>query len=1101
MRHFVRLFAFLLVCGFTVAAAYGQAVATVSGTITDSSGALMTAAQISAKNQGTGLERTGQTDADGHYVIALLPIGRYTVTVTANGFRTMENKDVLLEVNQSLSLDFKLSPATVTTEVNVTAEAPVVEAQRTDASLGQVIHTEQVSELPLNGRDFAQLAFLNTGTVKQERPGNFLNSGGSSEVSFRGSVAVSSQGMRENANDWLYDGVDNNELTAGGVGFLPSIDAISEFKVMTYNFSAQYGSRAGTTVIVSSKSGTNSFHGSVFEFLRNDVLDARNVFDGPTKGKYIQNEYGAALGGPIKKDKTFFFLDFQVNRVRQGLTLINSVPTLLERQGIFTETFADQPTQPTIYNPSSTVTVGGVTTRTPFTGNMIPSGSINGVAKALMAMLPPPNIPNLQSNNFRSNPVKALDDPQWDARLDHALTSNDHIFARFSWDQAQQFLPDGLPGQGSPGAFTSDQTFRTHSRNVAISESHIFAPTLINQFTAGYNRDFNYITSIGYGSNLAAALGIPGANLGPIETSELTQISITGFAGFGDRQFSPFQGGTNVYHYSDVLNWVHGQHSFAFGFTFRAMQENTLGDNALAGNFSFNRLFTAGFKNNALDATTGNAIASFLLGLPTSGGRNDEFNGFIRGRRWKEYRGFADDTWTLNPNLALTLGMAYAVTTPISEAADRFSNMDFRTATIFVPGQNSDSNVGVKTDYSNVEPRLGFAWTPFGKKTWVVRGGYGIYHDIGATGGTTGPYQNPPFASAYSFFSDNITAVRTLSTGFPPNLPPANLATYAGTWHVIDPNFKQGMVQQWNFDVQKELPGGVLLTVAYAGTHGTRLSMKNIDFNTATLGSGNNPANRRTYPQFGQILNTVSDGWVKYNSLQVKMERRATKDLYLLASYTYSKALANGLRQEITGDPGVNYFPLLGNNDVGLASTDLRNNFTLSYLYNIPIGKGRHFMNGLHGVGQAILGGWEYNGITVIHSGFGLGESLSTNNSGTSLGNRPNIVAGCNGVLSSPTVKQWFNTACFTTPTTGTFGNAPRTWLYGPGRVNFDMSLYKNFLVTERFTLQFRSEFFNIFNHPQFSTPATALGSSAFGTITSTVYSSRQIQFAFKVIF
>lgn len=395
MHRFARVVAFLLLCAIAATVAHGQAVATVSGTITDSSGGVMTAAQVTVHNQGTAFERTANTDADGHYVIALLPIGKYTITVTASGFRTVENKDVLLEVNQSLSLDFKMSPATVTTEVKVTAEVAEVQPQRTDASLGQVIHTEQVSELPLNGRDFAQLAWLNAGTVKQERPGNFLNSGGSSEVSFRGSVAVSSQGMRENANDWLYDGVDNNELTAGGVGFLPSIDAISEFKVMTYNFSAQYGSRAGTTVIVSSKSGTNSFHGSVFEFLRNDVLDARNFFDGPTKGKYIQNEYGAALGGPIIKNKTFFFMDFQVNRVRQGLTLINSVPTALERQGIFTETFADQAVPPTIYDPNSTATVGGVTTRTPFLNNSITPGRIDNIAKALINMLPPPNIPNL----------------------------------------------------------------------------------------------------------------------------------------------------------------------------------------------------------------------------------------------------------------------------------------------------------------------------------------------------------------------------------------------------------------------------------------------------------------------------------------------------------------------------------------------------------------------------------------------------------------------------------------------------------------------------------------------------------------------------------
>jgi hypothetical protein len=289
---------------------YGQAVANISGTVLDVSGAAIANAQVTAHNTGTGLDRAVKSDAQGHYVIALLPIGRYTVSTDSSGFQKTE-RTALLEVGQNLVLDFQLNLASVSQQVTVTGVAPEVQVERTNAEISQTIHTEQVSDLPLNGRDFAQLAWLGTGTVKQERPGNFLNAGGTSEVSFRGSVAVSSQGMRENANDWLYDGIDDNELSAGGVGFLPSIDAISEFRVMTYNFSAQYGSRAGTTILVSSKSGSNTWHGSAFEFLRNDALDARNYFDGVKKGKYIQNQYGASVGGPVIKDKTFFFLDFR----------------------------------------------------------------------------------------------------------------------------------------------------------------------------------------------------------------------------------------------------------------------------------------------------------------------------------------------------------------------------------------------------------------------------------------------------------------------------------------------------------------------------------------------------------------------------------------------------------------------------------------------------------------------------------------------------------------------------------------------------------------------------------------------------------------------
>ncbi len=1092
MLIFVCLFGAAMLSGV----ARGQAVATVSGTVLDATGASVSGAEITARNTGTSQERVVNADSEGHYVINLLPIGNYTVSISAKGFQTTQSS-ITLEVGQSVVLDFKMELASVSTQVEVTAELPQVEVNRTNAEISQVIHTEQVSDLPLNGRDFAQLAWLGTGTVKQERPGNFLNSGGTSEVSFRGSVALSSQGMRENANDWLYDGVDDNELTAGGVGFLPSIDAISEFKVMTYNFSAQYGSRAGTTVVVSSKAGSNSVHGTVFEFLRNDALDARSYFDGPQKGKYIQNEYGASLGGPIKKDKTFFFLDFQVNGVRQGLTIINSVPTALERAGNFTEAGGNAP----IYDAQTAgrpqFISGGVL-------NVIPANRINLIAQTLLNMLPLPtpglNPSNPFSNNYRSTPVKMLNDAQWDARLDHQIGKDDHIFARFSWDNANQFLPDGLPGFGSPGSFNSNQSFTTHARNVAISESHVFSPTLVNQFTAGYNRDFNYITSFGYLSNESQKLGIPGANLGTAATSGLTNLTISGFAGFGDRGFSPFQGGTNVYHYLDSLNWVHGQHSVTFGGEFRAMQENTLGDSFFAGSFGFNKVWTASSGNG----TGGNAVASFLVGLPASGSRNDELNGLIRGRRWKEYREFVEDNWTLSKQLSLQLGFAYAVTTPISEAQNRFANLDFATNKIYVAGQGGGSNVGVKTDWSNVEPRIGFAFSPSRLRNTVVRGGYGIYHDIGATGGATGPYENPPYANAYSFSSDSNTFnTPTLSTGFPANNTVQNPATYLGTWHSIDTNFRQGLVQQWNLDIQQQLPKSIIFTIAYTGTRGTRLSQKNVDLNSAPPNTvGADPLALRPHPGFGPVLETYSGGWLGYQSMQAKVEKRTTKGLYILAAYTYSKALSNGLRQEITGDPGVNYFPFhpFPNADKGLASTDLRNNFTLSFLYNLPVGRGQKFMGDMHGPAQVILGGWSVNGITILHSGFALGETMATNQSGVATGNRPNIVPNC-APPTTQTPTQWFNTACFSTPAVGVLGNAPRTYLYGPGQANLDLSLYKTVAVTEKLNLQFRSEFFNILNHTQFGTPATAFGTGTFGTITTLVNSPRQVQFALKLLF
>src|SRR5581483_6625174 len=1065
-----------LICTLMTGVAAAQAVGSFSGEVTDATGADIPNATVTATNQGTNQQRTATTDASGRYVIVQLPVGTYTISASAAGFKTVQNRDVNLEVQQNRSIDFRMQPSAVTTEVVVSSQVAQVEVQKNDATLGQTIHAEQVSELPLNGRNFVQLALLGPGTT-QGRAATFLNQGASSEVSFRGSMALSAQGMRENSNDWLYDGIDNNELTAGGIGLLPSVDAIHEFRVLTYNYSAQYGSRGGTTVIVSSKSGSNKFHGSVYEFLRNDKLDAHNYFDrSATKAKYRQNEYGFSLGGPIRKDKTFFFGDYQVNSIRQGLTITSTVPTALMKQGIFTESFPGA--------PSVDIYDGRVAGRPIFPGRIIPLAQQDPIGRAIVNLYPDPTFTDRLGGNYVASPVKRLDDYAWNARIDHTFNANDRIFARFTWDNAKQFTPSGLPDFGAASAFASNQTFTTHARNTGISETHIFSPTMINTFTAGYNRVFNYITSFGYGSNMSQKLGIPGANLGTIETSSMTQISITGFNPVGDRQFSPFQGGTNIYHYSDTLDIVHGSHNMHAGFVFRAMQENTLGDNAFAGAFTFDRLFTAQLNGTTLNGATGNAIASLLIGLPTSGSRNDELNGFKRGRRWKEYRGFFQDDWNVRSGLTLNLGMAYDLTTPMSESANRFSSFDPKTNTVFVAGQgNTPDTIGVHTDITGLEPRFGFAWTPWPNGKTVVRGGFGLFHDVSSQGGTQGPYTNPPYANFFSFATNNITPVRTLATGFPPNQTPTDPANYHGAWRSWDPKFEMGLIRQWNLNIQRELPYSTVVTVAYAGTYGTRLMQKSFDFNSTKLGSGNNNATR-AFPNYGSVFVTDSHGWLRYDSLQIKAERRAAKGLYLLGSYTWSKALSNGLRQEITGDPGVDFYPLLPSDaDKGYAGTDQRHALKVSALYSLPFGRGQRWGNNMGRIPNAALGGWEVNWIAFYSTGFPLGFTTATNQSGTNLTNRPNMT--CSGKLSSgQTVTNWFDKTCFSAPAAGTFGNAPRSpEIYGPNQTNFDVSLYKNFPVTESSRVQFRSEFFNIFNHPQFSTPNTALGNALFGQI------------------
>ena len=1092
MRRPLRASMFILAMALLPAAdGFAQSVGSIAGTVLDASKASMPGAVVTARNEGTGAVREVVADTAGRYAMPLLPIGTYTVTASMAGFQAQELNKLVLEVQASLTLNFILDVAALTTQVTVVSEASMAQLQRSDASLGQLINAQQVAELPLNGRNFVQLALLGPGTVSG-RAGSFLAQGPSSEVSYRGSMSVSAQGMRENANDWLYDGVDDNELTAGGVGILPNIDSIREFKVLTHNYLAQYGSRGGTTVLVSSKAGENSFRGSLFEFFRNDALDARNFFDGAKKREWNQNTYGFSLGGPVKKNRTFFFAGFQGNNIDEGLTTVLTVPTALMHQGIFTESFAGAPA-PIIYDPATTRTdpATGLLVRDPFPGNRIPANRISPIGQALLNLLPLPTFTDRLGGNYLANPVKTLNDYQGDLRIDHNFSNSDRVFARFSAEEADQYLPTGLPDFGATGGFSSNQTFDTSATNVALSHTHVFKNNAVNQFTAGYNRVYNNITSFGYGSNKSRELGIPGANLGTEETSSLTRMTFQNFAGVGDRGFSPFQGGTNVYHYINTLTMVKSSHTVNTGASMRAMQLNLLGDTALAGQFAFTPFFTSGFgPTGALNGSTGSSIASLLLGLPASGGRNDQLNGSVKGRRWKEFRGFVDDNWRVSDNLTVTLGLAYMVTTPQSEAKDRFANFDFYTGEIFVGG-----TVGVKTDWSNVQPRIGFSWSPGASTTTVIRGGYGMYHDVSAMGGSTGPYQNPPYANAYAFVSDNITPVRTLATGFPVNSLAVDPASHRGDWTTIDPNFKQGRVQQWSLNVERQLPFRTIASVAYAGSYADRLFDKSRNLNTATPGSGFNPAARRPYPNLQSVITAISRGWMKYNSLQMRLERRASAGNYVLASYTYAKALTNGV-SGFGGDPGIVYFPVASSDDadVGSANTDLRHNFTLSALYQLPFGNGQPLLRDLRGVPQAILGGWGLNAIFVAHSGYPLGMNMANNQSGTSFGNRPD--RACGGTLSDPAVERWFDTSCFVAPAPGVLGNAARTTLFGPGRWNADLSLSKRVAK-----FQFRAEVFNVFNNAQFAVPNTTVGSPLFGRITGTVKSSRQVQLALKYVF
>jgi hypothetical protein len=1145
----------IVVCLFLFSAAsclFGQATGSISGTVTDATGSAVPGAKVTVTAPATGATRSFTTNDAGEYIVPLLGVANYNVQVELQGFSTATANDIRLQVDEHRELDFKLSPASVQTSVEVSASA--VQIQTSDATLGQVITSQQVADLPLNGRDFVQLASLTPGTAQETSGNSFFNGGPSSETSARGSYSLTVGGSRPNSTDWLLDGNDNNELTAGGISIFSSIDSIQEFKVLTYNYSAEWGTRGGPTVLVTTKSGSNQFHGTVFEFFRNTDLDARSFFAASTE-KFNLNQFGVSVGGPIKKDKVFFFADFENKYQRHGIPFTGLVPSVAMRNGDFTDNPFGQPNSVQLINPNATRMVNGSPVSVPFmcdgAGNALPAAAdgsqaagapcnkipqnlLNPISQKLIGLYPLPNANNAALGyNFVSEPVRQLNEGKFDIRLDENFSASDSFFARVSYDQAFSYVPGGAPGFAEAGPFASNQRIINHSRNVALSETHLFSPSTVNQLSGGYNRIFDYITSQGTGSCYASAIGIPGANLGGTSCG-LTSVQMDGgYWSLGDRGFSPFVGGTNVFSVSDTLDMVRGTHDIRVGGNIRANQMNVLTEGFQDGYWIFTGLWA------------GDPQADLLLGLPSLAIHDQTFNGDVTGRRWKMYRPFVEDNWRVSKNLTLNLGLAWALVTPISEVANRQADFNPANGQFLVSGQNAGANAGVHMDLTALEPRIGAAWKPFGSGNTVVRGGYAIFHDSSWNQGAQGLWQNPPyyaesdgfafggsctFATAACAANGLSPSALNVSSGFPVFTAPPVPANFTGTIQSQDVNYKQGRIQQFNVNVEHQLPGQIVVTAGYAGSRSSHLLIDGNNVNVATpsacgvvsgytLGCGpGGSAVGIPYPAFP--YSTVSDifdyGRAHYNSLQIKAETKSVRyGLYGLISYTYSRSYDNGLSDGLGSPIGATYFPLPGwqNLDWALSQTNLNQNFTASIIYQLPFGKGRRFESNANAGVNALVGGWEVTVIEKATSGFPIFVVDSNNGSGVNFQNngnsfmRPNQI--CNPVLSNPTLADFFNTACFAAPAPGELGNASRTPLSGPDFINTDFSIIKHFaLPREGMRLDFRTEFFNLFNHAQFALPYaggnvyTDFNSpSTFGVISNTVNNPRLVQFALKLAF
>ena len=1161
MKKLLRAFFIVTLALVCAPAGWAQATGSFSGTVLDKSGSVISGASVKATSQGTGVSREAKTDDAGHYLIPLLPIGTYTLRVEFPGFQTVETKDLRLQVDEARELNFSLSPSAVSAQVEVSANAVAVET--TNPSLGQVITSEQVTQLPLNGRDFVQLATLTPGTTQETAVNSsFFNGAASSEVSARGSVSLSVGGSRPNVTDWLLDGNDNNELTAGGIGILSSIDAIQEFKVLTYNYSAEYGTRAGPTVLVTTKSGGNDFHGSLFEFFRNKSLDAKSFFATKPE-KFNLNQFGGSVGGPIRKGKTFFFVDGEQKYQRRGITFTGVVPTDAMKAGDFTNNALGQTNLiGAIKNPNvspsvpfqcdasgNPVTPNANGSQTPVPGgsacNKIPASLFNPIAVKLMALYPEPNANNVSSFiNFVNEPTRKLDETKFDVRLDHNFSSADNAFARFSYDQAVSYVPGG----GGPGNFTesfffaSNQGIINHGRNIALSETHVFSPNTVNQVSGGYNRIFNYITSQGTGSCEATKIGIPGANLdcgtgtcrpGGVSCGLTSANFPVTYFSIGDRGFSPFTGGTNVFSISDTLDLIRGKHDVRVGIGIRANQMNTKTEGLQDGLWTFN------------GGVAGDPEADLLLGLSSVTIHDQTFKGPTIGRRWKIYRPFVQDDWRLTKNITLNLGLAWNLTSPISETDNRLSDFNPANGQFLISGQGADKYAGIQWDKTAFEPRIGLAWKPWGSDKTAVRAGYAIYHDSSWNMGAQGLWQNPPY-----FAESDVFAPTSISNGFQIFTAPPIPANFTGNLLAQNTDFKLGKVQQFNLNVEHQLPGQIVLTVGYAGSRGSDILVygNNLNVTTPQACAGGPKAvagyTRGCGPggtfigqpytnfSFNTVFNITDQGSAHYDGLQIKAETKSSRyGIYALIGYTYSRTDDTGFTDGLGSIYGATYYPLPGFRklDWALSGINLDHNFIASVIYDLPFGKGKHFGSSWSSAMNTAFGNWQVTLIEKITSGFPIFVIDSSNPSGVNFLNndffaqsRPDQVGDPNKagpVAANPTcvaparvhtVANWFNPCAFKSAAPGELGNASRTPLSGPDFVNTDFSVIKQFaLPWENMGLNFRAEFFNLFNHTQFGTPNSSGGAfmpdvaakSGFGVLNTTVNNPRLVQFALKLTF
>jgi hypothetical protein len=1096
---------------------FGQTFGEITGVVTDSSGGLVVGATVTVTNPETGVTRNATTNTAGNYTFPALLPGIYNVKSEMQGFQAEIRNGVELQVQQVARIDFQLKVGSMAETIEVTGGAPLLNTE--NATVGTVIENKRIVDLPLNGRNFIQLIALSPNVSA-----NFANNGGqttSRQGGDRTTQEFSVAGMRREFNYYTLDGIANSDVNFNTYLFLPSIDALQEFKVQTGVYSAEFGHEAAQ-VNVSTKSGTNEYHGALFEFIRNSDLDARPygfTSQVPAKNPFKWNQYGFTLGGPIQipklfngKNRLFFLSNYEGFKLRNQTQSVYSTAPAAMRTGDFSQLLPG-------------VVIKDPLNGQPFAGNVIPSGRLDKVAQGLLEFFPAPNISGTGLvNNYLALDANTTNKDQFSQRIDFVESTKSSWFGRYSWQDE---------GAVQPALKLNGTNLLINVKQAMISNTRLFSPTWVNEFRFGYNGFFNsYGRELAYKRDIVAELGIPLLS-DPVPAAwGIPAITITGFSGFGDNTDGPYVTNDHTFQWIDNVSWTHGTHAVKFGGEVRRDRFNQAGNQFPRGSFIIQ------------GQSTGYAFSDFMLGY--SHQDEDSAGLAVTQFRATSQAYYIDDSWKARPNLTIEVGLRYELTPPWADRGDSLINASVpfidtapnaplsRHPTLIRIGSgpfyaNSpiifdpsvpvarDGRLGdrlVATDYSNFAPRLGIAWSPSAK--WTFRAGAGMYYvqdqgnprfDMGRT--IAGRKRDIATKNELTFEHPFLSSgTNTCGVPSPPFVCISTPQIFANMYRRQTP-----YVEVYELNIQRQLTTNTVAEIGYLGSQGHRL--ERLYYLNQPVPGTTSVAARAPYPELGiiQEVGNVIDS--NYNSFSAKLTRRLSAGLTFLAGYTFSKSIDDGSGVRTIGTDGVHpQDSTCMSCERGLSIFDARHRFVSSVLYEPPFGKGRRFLN--RGIGSAIAGGWELSSIVTFSSGFPEYISDGVDRSNTAVGNdRPNAT-GASTSLSNPTTGEWFNIQAFALQPLGTFGNVGRDVVTGPGIASWDFSTLRNFNFTERRYLQFRFEAFNAANHPNWGDPGVSLnanqlttagvpipGTGAFGQITSTRsgIDMRELQFSLKLIF